>query len=342
MDIGAICNFRCLFCYHLKHLNNYDVPPLETLRRRLTIFKKCNIETVDITGGEPTVRPDLPEIVHLIRRDFNIEHVCIITNGFRMADLSYIRSLQEAGVDECLFSLHGSSAEVHDSLVGVEGSFHRLMKAIENAEKLNLRIRVNTTVTKKNYEDIVAIARLLSGHKIENLNYIMLNPILDASILDKSVIGRYSDAAPHLKEVADKYGTRFEFLHFKYLPFCIIPGYEKFIVNLLQTSYVPFEWDFFLRAQLRRGWMMSSAGVAAGLFGQLDVRNVQGRDWAEVKRDAFLHFQEKMDKVKPLSCRRCRHRLICSGIWRRYCRLYGTREFQPVQGEVVLRPYHFL
>ena len=341
LNVGLICNIKCRFCYDLDHLNQEKGPSLEVLRHRMSILKNNGIDTIDLTGGEATVRGDLISIIKMVKEEFAIKNICLITNGFKLADRVYMREVIDAGVNEFLFSIHGADAQVHDHLANVKGSFERVMKALNEASQMGVKLRVNTTVTSKNYDKLSEIASILSPFKIENYNLIMYNPILDASHRVSQLAVKYSVAAPFLKETIDKYGNCFDHFHVKYIPFCFMQGYEKHVMNLLQTTYIPYEWDFCQRTRLRRGEVLQTIAMLTGIFLCMDVRTLWGRNLKEIMRDGFISLQEAINKDKPFKCSSCKFSPICSGVWRGYKQSFGTDELMPVYGPKISKPYHF-
>ncbi|MBF0595825.1 MAG: radical SAM protein [Candidatus Omnitrophica bacterium] len=333
---------KCRFCYDLDHLNLSKGFSLRELKTRMSFLKSAGVNTVDLTGGEPTVRADVIGIIRLLKEDFGIKNICIITNGFKLSDKSYMEAVVNAGVNEFLFSIHGASSGTHDSLVHVTGSFDRVVQALDHASRLGVRSRVNTTVTAKNYDKVNNIAAIVSRYKIENYNLIFYNPVLDAGKRADEMAVKYSVAAPFLKDVIDQYARHFDCLHVKYIPFCFMEGYEKYVVNLLQTTYVPYEWDFNIRGQVRRGLCLYWLAAVAGLLFRMDLRSLGGRNLDEVVHDSFLLWQESMDKHKSQRCGPCRHSLICAGIWNGYYRIFNDNELKPVSGEKIFNPCHFM
>jgi MoaA/NifB/PqqE/SkfB family radical SAM enzyme len=55
-------------------------------------------------------------------------NIACITNGYKFADPEFIEKSQIYGLNELLFSLHGSTAETHDEMTGVKGSYHKIKK----------------------------------------------------------------------------------------------------------------------------------------------------------------------------------------------------------------------
>ena len=341
LNVGLICNIKCRFCYDLDHLNHEKGPSLEVLRQRMVILKSHGVDTIDITGGEATVRNDLISIIRMVKEEFDIKKICLITNGFKLANSLYLKQVIDAGVNEFLFSIHGPSSDLHDHLVDVKGSFERVIKALSEASRLGVKLRVNTVVTAKNYDKVSEIAAMVSPFKIENFNLILLNPILDARHRAHELSVKYSVAAPFLKDAIDKYAHCFEYFHVKFIPLCFMQGYEKHVMNLVQTSYIPYEWNYCLRTRLRRGKAIFGVATLAGLILRIDLRALWGRSFQEITRDAFLSLQESGNKVKPLKCNSCKFSLICPGVCHVYKQAFGIDELIPVKGKKISSPCHF-
>jgi len=342
LNIGLICNLKCKFCYDLDTLNAKKGPSIDKLRAEVAFLKKKGIDTIDITGGEATLRPDLTDIIKMIRDEFGISNICIITNGFKLADLFYMKGIVNAGVNEFIFSIQGASAELHDRTVEIKGSFDRVMKALEQACQLGLTVRVNTTVTSYNYDKVSDIAGLISRYKIKNYNLIMFSPLLDAASRSHEMMVQYSVAAPFLKKTINEYREVIEHIYVKLMPVCFMQGYEKHVINMAQTSYTAFDWDFCLRSRRRKGALLYWLGTMAGFLLFTEPRGLWKRNPKEVLRDSFLNLQEAINKYKPSSCKSCKFSPICSGVWREYDQEFGVKELVPVQGKKVLRPYDLL
>jgi MoaA/NifB/PqqE/SkfB family radical SAM enzyme len=87
------------------------------------IRHEAQVPSVSFTGGEPTLRPDLPRLIaHAKSLDLRVN---LITNGTRI-DRDYARELADAGLDSAQVSLEGTHAATHDRLTGGTGSFPHL------------------------------------------------------------------------------------------------------------------------------------------------------------------------------------------------------------------------
>jgi GTP 3',8-cyclase len=94
------CNFRCLYCMPLAGLEwlpKSDILSYEEIARVVMQLAPLGLRRLRITGGEPTLRPELERLVAMLREIPEIEDISLSTNGLRLPDLA--RSLKKAGLD---------------------------------------------------------------------------------------------------------------------------------------------------------------------------------------------------------------------------------------------------
>jgi GTP 3',8-cyclase len=94
------CNFRCLYCMPLAGLEwlpKSDILSYEEIAHVVMQLAPLGLRRLRITGGEPTLRPELERLVAMLREIPEIEDISLSTNGLRLPDLA--RSLKKAGLD---------------------------------------------------------------------------------------------------------------------------------------------------------------------------------------------------------------------------------------------------
>ena len=120
-------------------------PSIEEIRRMVRVLRSMRPvagNSVQLTGGEPTLRDDLPEIIKMIREE-GVDHVMLNTNGIRLAnDFEYYRRVKEAGVSNLYLSMDGVTPETNPK------NYWEIPKILENARKLNDGIVFVPTVIK--------------------------------------------------------------------------------------------------------------------------------------------------------------------------------------------------
>ncbi len=127
------CNMNCPICYLklYEHPEPKD-PPLQVLER---FFSSLEPRFIYLTGGEPTVREDLTEIIKICKRCGHF--VGLYTNGIKLANLDYVKKLKEAGVDEVVLSLDGFDEAVTEKFRG-KGVLEKKLKALQNLKLVGI------------------------------------------------------------------------------------------------------------------------------------------------------------------------------------------------------------
>jgi cyclic pyranopterin phosphate synthase len=99
------CNFRCTYCMPadgLTWLPKEEILNFEELARLLSVYVRLGVRSIKVTGGEPTVRADLPRLVGMFREAGPDLDISITTNGMLLDRLA--APLAEAGVDRATIS----------------------------------------------------------------------------------------------------------------------------------------------------------------------------------------------------------------------------------------------
>ncbi len=165
------CNLRCAHCYvgdtRFRPRPQPDTETLKTWIGRVINFSNrlgFKEHVMNISGGEPTLRKDLPDIIR--ESCYNGAKPLLLTNGL-LFDREVAKKVQEAGCNAVQISLEGPE-EINDSIRG-EGTFQRVMKAIEYAKELGFRVSVSVTVSKVNFRGLRELFRGLDG-RVDKFN----------------------------------------------------------------------------------------------------------------------------------------------------------------------------
>ncbi len=131
------CNLRCRMCFLPE--DGVSDPPQKAIFRIIDRFEG----NVAFSGGEPTLRKDLPELVAYARS--RGKRTCVVTNGLSFSDRSLVDRLSGAGLNNCLFSMNGLSDDVFQEIEG-QPLYDLKMKALENLRHSGIRPLLSTTV----------------------------------------------------------------------------------------------------------------------------------------------------------------------------------------------------
>ena len=149
------CNQKCLHCYAAGQPLS-DTPELTTAQWKeiLSKLRAANVPQVTFTGGEPTLRADLVELVEVAQWFVTR----LNTNG-RLLTPELCRRLYEASLDSVQVTLYSHDPAIHNALVGAEG-FDDTVTGIRNAVAAGLSVSVNTPLCSLN-EDYAATVRFV-------------------------------------------------------------------------------------------------------------------------------------------------------------------------------------
>jgi radical SAM protein with 4Fe4S-binding SPASM domain len=153
MDLALTyrCNNNCAHCYNARARN---FPELDTQDwfEILDRLWDLRIPHIVFTGGEPTLREDLPELIR--HAESNGQITGLNTNAIRLADSTSVAKLVDAGLDHVQITLESHLPEVHDLMVGHQGAWARTVAGIRNVLQTRLYVMTNTTMLTHNSASI--------------------------------------------------------------------------------------------------------------------------------------------------------------------------------------------
>jgi radical SAM protein with 4Fe4S-binding SPASM domain len=149
MDLALTyrCNNDCAHCYNARPRT---FPELSTTAWKAILARlwELGIPHIVFTGGEPTLRDDLPELIAYAE---SLGHITgLNTNGRRMADAGFVRALVEAGLDHVQVTLESAGEAVHNTMVGSGHAFAQTVAGLRNALASPLFVMTNTTMLRTN------------------------------------------------------------------------------------------------------------------------------------------------------------------------------------------------
>jgi AdoMet-dependent heme synthase len=135
-----------------------------------------------LTGGDPLKRPDLMPIVQYACRRGVRTSLTPSTTPLLVREAIF--KLKESGLMRLALSLDGSMSELHDTLRGVPGSYQRTLDAVEWCHEAGLPVQVNTTVSRRNVDDLDQMIELLVSLRVVLWSVFFLVPTGRAQLSD--------------------------------------------------------------------------------------------------------------------------------------------------------------
>ncbi|SLM30737.1 Radical SAM domain protein [Desulfamplus magnetovallimortis] len=260
LDVGLQCSHSCTFCYYKNYNGSRDFEALRQggfrcamdLIEILKLFKHHSYNHFDVTGGEPTLHPDIVPIIEKGCRELGLAGRIITLGQFLHREYKgnskkrpLIDALLDAGLTDFLFSLHAADETQFHQFT--RGSLKKLEKAMDHLDGKDFQYGTNTVVFKGNLTSLQAISEKITKHHVYIHNFILFNAYhgwRDAS-KTPSIQAKYSDIRPHLESALEKLNSQGKKIavNIRYAPYCVLKGMEKHIVGLTGTFYDPFEWQ---------------------------------------------------------------------------------------------------
>lgn len=306
------CNLACRFCYAgcgCRKDEEHPELPADRIKEILDVIAgEAEVPSVSFTGGEPLLRPELPELVAHAKSLGMWAN--LITNG-TLADRETVERLRAAGLDSAQVSVEAGGAAVHDAIVAQPGAFGKMRRGVENIMRAGIRVHTNTTVSALNKDHLEGILDLVKSLGLDKFSMNLLMPVGSADRNFGETFVSYTEAGKIVERVRGMAEARgLEFMWYSPTPLCIYNPIAGGLGNkgcaacdgLL--SVAP-DGDVLPCSSYPRplGNILKEKGNFKGLW--------NGADFVWFREKRFAHGE----------CRECRHLAACNG----GCPLYWER-----------------
>lgn len=290
IKVGYGCNENCTFCHTLEY--RHENGTSADVHRKIDRARALGHTMVVLSGGEPTIRPELFEwAAHVAKSGMDFG---LVTNGLLLAYPDALARLLESRLKYVYMSLHGGSAEVHQRVVRAD-TFGPAMQALSNLTGKGLDLTVNAVIVKQNLDGLNALVDAVLPFPDAVIKFSMLQPKGGGKALFDTLTPRVADVAARVRGAIahglSRGAPRTRFVH-DGLPFCLLPGLED-------------RYD--------------------------DLRTHRFATMVETDESDF-HPVDDVAKVQPEPCLGCSLRGACPGLYRGYHEAFGHDELKPVRG----------
>jgi uncharacterized Fe-S cluster-containing radical SAM superfamily protein len=304
INVGDGCNLRCTFCTDVESRGPGLLRPTSFWVDELTRAREGGKAGVLISGNEPTLRTDLPEIV-AAARGLGFVEIELSTAGVRLADGAYLGELLDAGVNVLSVSIHGSSAVIDGEQTGRPDFFEPRRRGLEHfvdrvgdrtaQEQKGVYLKTVTVLTRKNVSDIPALVALLDRHEV---SYVLLHyPWIKGAAAERfdEVVPDYLAVASAVEPLRSRLRQTSGWLAIANLPPCVLPD------------------------------------LPVGVTSTKDIVRPSSTDHARVR--PVLRVVSTMDPTLGYAacCQACALQARCGGVAQRYLERFGEAGLRPVR-----------
>lgn len=162
-NITRRCNLKCVHCYaHAKDLSFKNELSTKEGKMLLDDLSQFGVPVILFSGGEPTIRKDLPELAaYAVSKGMR---AVISTNGTLISQ-KMARTLKDIGLSYVGISIDGME-ETNDRFRGVKGAFNAALEGIKNCKDAGIKVGLRFTINKFNADEIPKIFKLLEDMEI--------------------------------------------------------------------------------------------------------------------------------------------------------------------------------
>ena len=299
---GFGCNNNCIMCSVRPKGVHYIPRSKKEILINLKEGKKLKFERVEFTGGEPTIRKDLLELVNEAKK-LGYREIALSTNGRALSSLQYLKSLKKNGLNRVTITLYSSNSRVHDSITRVPGSFEQTVQGIKNALSLGITTSVNMVVFSKTVNGLKQTGNFLASLGVKYWTFLDLIP-------DGYALTNYKSLSVNPQKLRKIFASLYTTL-------------KKFeVVNFFDFSYCFFSNKLLSQANLNI--------VAAK--GRSEITHQVGYSPKRFKEHDDVYYDAH--KTRSVQCLSCAYDKECGGIWNPYEDLYGNRILKPFKNKI--------
>jgi len=316
LTVNRACNLKCKWCYakDTNYQKNDDID-IKLAYDIVDLCEELKINHITLIGGEPTIYPNLPEVISYSRSK---KISCgIVTNGVKLADINYIKKLMKVGQDTFSISLKGENRNNFLEITG-QDRYEDVLKGISNCISLGAKISVSMVLTEDNIdtflEGVKELAKIGVNHfyfsfcyefdtSKECKKYLSLNN-------PRTIVRKFTENYETLNEI-----TNGKFHLFESFPLCLWE--RELIEKLNERKQIKSVCQLLRKSGLifdSKGNLIPCNAMPNIKLGTLhkDFRNAKGL-MNYVKNPEFISVYNTLCSVPDEKCLECIDYVNCGG-----------------------------
>ena len=307
LGITSGCNYNC------KHCGNNSKTVKETDLKENEIYElldqmiEMKLLKINFTGGEPTTNSKLINYIRYVKG--KIPRITMTTNGSLITD-GKAKLLKDAGINMAKISIDGLK-KFHNEFRNYEGAYEKAIQAIKNFQKYGIEVRVQSTLTKYNTEDLLDLMEILSDLKISHQTIV---PVCPTGRADKEMMLSKEEYKEFIIKMYQKViyltkkGTK---TNFQIRP--VFGARELF--DSLKTSFETLSMKYSCEALKNTMEIQPNGDVVPCSFLSIPIGNIRENKLSEIWKSNKAEELRKIFKSNKDNehCSKCIKNELCNG-----------------------------
>lgn len=221
------CNDNCISCILDTEATSRIPDP--ALRQITDVIDSINPDTdyFGVSGGEPTLRKDIFQLLKYARSRYSNLYIFIVTNGRMFAYEDVVKKLSDLNLGNyrVAVALYGHTEDIHEAITRTKGSFRQTIHGIKNLTSFRIPTELRVIINKMNYRHMEELAHFIAKEfqGLDRVVFVNMKITGNAYKNKDRVLVRYNELVPFVEksvEVLRKNNINTMLFHF---PLCTIP-----------------------------------------------------------------------------------------------------------------------
>jgi len=296
VQITRKCNQDCVYC---SAPPAEEEPSFEEIKEKIAELKGLGTTDIMLTGGEPTTRKDLIEILEFCS-SFKFTEITIQTNGSNLDDFDFLKKIKKIPSVKFNISFHSSDPKIFARISQKPENYQRLLKGLKYIGQLGLSAYLTIVISKLNYKKLREHIMFVKKNfpYITHFSFNFIDPIYKARE-NPWTIPKFAEAEKYIHETVAYMKKNNLTFRIEKLPLCYMAGFEEYCSDIRRGVFDENRIMSFLRAK------------------------------GDVHEDELMIEKDTKFFYAP-QCSACSLKMLCPGINPNYVKVYGYEEVFPV------------
>lgn len=329
------CNLRCFFCYAKKtsYIPNEFIA-FDDVKQIIDFCEQAKLKYVVLTGGEPTLYPQIKDVIKYIKNKKHKMLATIATNGLCLNDYAFCQDIIDSGLDYIDISLKGWDDVSFNEVTGCN-SFSQQLAAIKNLSMFSIDFTCSMVITPYNvYSYCDAIEKAAkNGAKNFSFTFVIDNEVsdtLDEEYLIKNNPFELVNAFLSQKDRLDTITNGAWWIEYSF-PICVYTSDQLFVLKNKLAAPCQIYFKNGVTLDSKKNLIPCSMNIDTQL-GQFGVDFSTYKEFKKLsKKDPYKQAIKQLNELPSTQCKSCKYLKICRGgctfFWK-HCSFDSFKKFK--------------